>query len=72
MTDYESTTVDGRTYLVVSLRDQEVIILAKAIAVELRRLQGEADGSKITFDHLRGPLHDGTHPDCIVCHPVSA
>jgi hypothetical protein len=72
MTDVETVTVNGLRYLVVILKQSEMDVLARKIAVELHKIEAAEDDDKLYADHLRGPLHDGTHPDCIVCHPVSA
>lgn len=51
---------------------QNVNVLANAIAEAVVKQQEaitriEAD---LAIDHARGPLHDGSHPNCAVCEPL--
>jgi hypothetical protein len=51
---------------------QNVVNLANAIADAVMRRQEleERIDSDLAADHIRGPLHDGSHPDCLVCEPL--
>lgn len=48
---------------------QNVNVLANAVAEAVIREQTRAEriDADIELDHKRGPLHDGRHPDCLVC-----
>jgi hypothetical protein len=51
---------------------QNVNVLADAIADAVIRRQ-ELDtriDADLALDHKRGPLHDGSHPGCLVCAPL--
>ena len=66
------TTPEG-DYLEVMLRDTEVEIIAQRVVQLLRDQDTSPEWWKRSMARQSVTIsHDGTHPDCIVCHPVSA
>ena len=48
---------------------QNPYVLARLVADMVVKAQAREERieAELEADHVRGPLHDGSHPDCIVC-----
>ena len=48
---------------------QNINVLANAVAEAVIRYQERQERieADLAIDHIRGPLHNGSHPNCFVC-----